>query len=259
VGHSARVVGIIPARYGSTRLKAKPLADICGKPMIQHVVERAKSARTLNEVLVATDDERIVSAVREFGGEAVMTPKELRSGTDRIAYVAKNLTEASLIVNIQGDEPLIPPKMIDAAVKPLIDDASIRVGTAAKKISSEEELKNPSIVKVVVNISGDALYFSRSPIPYLRDGSSGKTWSSQYTYLKHFGIYVFRRDFLMEFSGWSESALEKAERLEQLRILERGVPIRVTLTECESIAVDTQEDLEKVRTILRKQLSSKKL
>ncbi|HUL44021.1 MAG TPA: 3-deoxy-manno-octulosonate cytidylyltransferase [Bacteroidota bacterium] len=259
MGNPVKVIGIIPARYGSTRLKAKPLADICGKPMIQHVAERARKARCLSDVLVATDDERVVAAVKNFGGHAVMTPQELRSGTDRIAFAAKGLAGADLIVNIQGDEPLIAPEMIDATVEPLLRDASIRAGTAAKQLSSEEELRNPSIVKVVMDSAGNALYFSRSPIPYLRDGGGDKSWTSIHTYYKHFGIYVFRREFLIEFSGWSESALEKAERLEQLRILEHGVAIRVTLTDCESVAVDTPEDLEMVRSILRKQLSAKNL
>jgi len=223
--------------------------------MIQHVCERASKATLLNEVIVATDDDRIMNAVKNFGGEAIMTPTSLRSGTDRIAYVAKELENADVIVNIQGDEPLLVPAMIDEAVRPLITDASIVVGTIVKKIERSEEISNPNVVKVVVDTENNALYFSRSPIPYMRDSNSVESWYRHHTYFKHFGLYVFRREFLLKFAQWNESPLEKTEKLEQLRILEHGYKIKTTITEHDSIPVDTAEDAEKVRKILRQQLS----
>jgi len=247
------IVGIIPARYGSTRLAAKPLVDLCGKPMIQHVCERASQATLLDEVIVATDDDRIVTVVKNFGGNAIMTPASLRSGTDRIAFVAKELRDADIVVNIQGDEPLIAPAMIDEAVRPLMNDASIVVGTIVKKIGQSEEISNPNVVKVVLDDENNALYFSRSPIPYMRDNNSVESWYTHHTYFKHFGLYVFRREFLLKFAQWDESKLEKIEKLEQLRILEHGFKIKATITEHDSIPIDTAEDAEKVRTILQQQ------
>ena len=249
------IVGIIPARYGSTRLPAKPLVDLCGKPMIQHVYERASQASLVDEIIVATDDDRIVAAVRGFGGNAIMTPADLRSGTDRIALVAKELRHADIIVNIQGDEPLIIPAMIDEAVRPLMNDGSIVVGTVVKKIEQSEEIVNPSVVKVVLDEEHNALYFSRSPIPYLRDNGPVESWHRRHTYFKHFGLYVFRRDFLLKYAQWKESTLEQMEKLEQLRILEHGFNIKATITEYDSVPVDTADDAEKVRKILKQQLS----
>jgi 3-deoxy-manno-octulosonate cytidylyltransferase (CMP-KDO synthetase) len=244
-----RVVAIIPARYGSQRLPAKPLADICGKPMVQWVYERTAKAMLVNAVLVATDDERIASVVRGFGGHAVITPESLQTGTDRIAYVARSLPDANIVVNVQGDEPLIEPAMIDEAVEPLIHDSSINVGTLVKRIESDSDLSTPGIVKVVVDREGNGMYFSRSAIPFGRDLQQNE-WLSHHTYYKHIGLYVFRREFLNTFAEMAETPLEQTEKLEQLRILENGYKIRCTVTSFDSVPVDTQEDLERVRSIL---------
>lgn len=248
------IIGIIPARYASTRLPAKPLVDLCGKPMIQHVYERASQATLLTKVLVATDDKRIVDIVQSFGGEAVMTPASLRSGTDRVAFVARNLPQADIVVNVQGDEPLIAPQMIDQAVRPLAQDKTVRVGTLVKQISSADDITNPGIVKVVLDLNGNGIYFSRSPIPYLRDGASIDQWHRQHTFFKHIGLYVFRKDFLLEYASWQESSLEQTEKLEQLRILEHGYSIKTAVTEYDSIPVDTADDAERVRQILQKNM-----
>ena len=246
---SPRVVVIIPARYGSQRLPAKPLADVCGKPMIQHVYERATKAKLVHAVVVATDDERIAAVVRGFGGHAVTTPESLQSGTDRVAYVARSLPDAHIVANIQGDEPAIEPAAIDEAIAPLLHDPSILVGTLVRKIESNAELTNPGMVKVVVDQDMNALYFSRAPIPFMRDIPGGD-WLDHHTYYKHIGLYVFRRDFLCTFAEMSQTSLERAEKLEQLRILEKGFKIRCTITSFDSIPVDTQEDLEQVRTLV---------
>lgn len=248
---TTRVVVVIPARYGSQRLPAKPLADICGKPMVQHVYERAARAKLVNAVLVATDDERIMSAVRGFGGRAVMTPESLQTGTDRIAYVARSLPDAEIIVNVQGDEPLVEPAMIDEAVEPLLHDNSVNVGTLVKKIDNNADLSNPGIVKVVLDREGNGIYFSRSPIPFGRDIQQSE-WLRHHIYYKHIGLYVFHREFLNRFSEMNQTPLEKTEKLEQLRILENGYKIRCTVTSFDSVPVDTQDDLERVRRILTK-------
>ena len=247
---SSRIVAIIPARYGSQRLQAKPLADICGKPMIQHVYERTVSARRVDKVLVATDDERIVAAVKAFGGSAIMTPASLRSGTDRIAYVARSIPDAEIIVNVQGDEPLITPGMIDQAIRPLIGDKEISVGTLVRRIDTESELTNPGIVKVVLDNDGHCLYFSRSIIPFGRDKAQAE-WLKSHLYFKHIGIYVFRRDFLLRYAEMEPTPLEQSEKLEQLRILEHGYRIKARVTEYDSTPVDTQEDLDKVRAMIQ--------
>lgn len=242
---SEHIVAIIPARYGSTRLPGKPLIDLCGKSMIQRVYEQAHKARLVERVVVATDDERITEIVQRFGGEAIVTPSELRSGSDRIAFAAQNIPGASIIVNVQGDEPLIEPAMIDEAIQPLLDDASIPVGTLTKRSESAEELLNPNIVKAVLDANGFALYFSRSPIPYNRDGRGS------YPFFKHIGLYVFRKEFLLQFCDWPEADLERMEKLEQLRILEHGFKIKAVVTKYDSVPVDTPEDVKRVRTLLR--------
>ena len=244
------IVAIIPARYGSARLPGKPLIDLCGKPMIQRVYERAKQAKLVNEVIVATDDARIVDAVKRFGGKAVMTPTDLRSGSDRVAFVAKDLPDASIIVNVQGDEPLIEPAMIDEAIQPLIDDTGLLVGTLLKRIDSAEELSNPTIVKAVLDKNRFALYFSRAPIPFNRDGHGFEG------FYKHIGLYVYRRSFLLKFASLQESALERVEKLEQLRILEHGYKIKAAITSYDSVPVDTPEDVERVKTLLKKSAAS---
>lgn len=245
-----RVVAIIPARYGSRRLPAKPLADICGKPMVQHVYERAAAATLVNAVLVATDDDRIASVVRGFGGRAVMTPESLQTGTDRIAHAARSLPDADIIVNVQGDEPVIEPAMIDEAVTPLVRDSSILVGTLVRKIENNGELINPGIVKVVLDCEGNGMYFSRSAIPFGRDVPP-EDWLRNHTYYKHIGLYVFRRGFLNTFTALPQTPSERSEKLEQLRILESGYKIRCTVTSYDCIPVDTHEDLDKVRIIVK--------
>jgi 3-deoxy-manno-octulosonate cytidylyltransferase (CMP-KDO synthetase) len=244
------IVAIIPARYGSTRLPAKPLLDLCGKPMIQHVYERAKAATHVGRVIVATDHKLIADAVASFGGEAVMTPPEIPSGSDRIAHVAASFSDASIIVNVQGDEPLIAPQMIDQAIQPLLDDISILVSTVIKPITSSRELHNPNIVKVVTDATGIALYFSRSVIPFMRDNNSPDTWQQQHRYYKHFGLYVYRKEFLSQYSSWKETPLERAEKLEQLRILEHGYRIKTVTTEYDSVPIDTAEDADHVRKLI---------
>ncbi len=247
-----RTVAIIPARFASQRLPGKPLAEIHGKPMICHVVERTARARLVSDVLVATDDQRIADAVQGCGGRAVMTPASLQSGTDRIAWVARTLDDAELVVNVQGDEPLIPPEMIDQAICPLLEDDRLVAGTLVKRIQSTEELLNPSLPKVVLDANGFCLYFSRSPIPFGRDLPQTE-WMEHQRYFRHIGLYVFRRTFLLEYASWPQTPLEKAEKLEQLRILEHGERIRAVVTDLDSIAVDTPADLERVRTLMSAQ------
>ncbi len=250
-----RVVGVIPARYASQRLPAKPLLDLLGKTMVQRVYEQAKQSRTLHRVVVATDDERIARVVREFGGEVVVTPPEIKSGSDRVAAVAAR-DDGDIFLNIQGDEPLIAPEMIDQAARILIDDAQAHVGTLAKRITSVEELLNPSVVKVVVDKNSYALYFSRSIIPFVRDEAEPAKWLTKRTFYKHIGLYVFRKEFLLGFAKMPESGLEQAERLEQLRILENGFRIKVGFTEYDSIPIDTTADVERVESILRNRTTS---
>lgn len=241
-----RTVAIIPARYASQRLPAKPLADIAGKPMIQHVYERASKATLVNAVLVATDDERIAAAVRAFGGHAVMTPSSLQSGSDRIAYVARSMADTDIVVNVQGDEPLLAPAMIDEAVRPLLENPAIPVGTLVRRIETPLELANPGIVKVVLDKDGYCLYFSRSVIPYGRDHLP-EEWLDRSAYYKHVGLYVFRREFLLHYARLPRTPLEIAEKLEQLRILEHGYKIKAAITTHDSKPVDTVEDLERIR------------
>jgi 3-deoxy-manno-octulosonate cytidylyltransferase (CMP-KDO synthetase) len=242
---SPRIVGIIPARYASSRFPGKALADLCGKPMIQHVVERVSRARLLQEVLVATDDPRILMSVQGFGGKACMTSPVHPSGTDRIAEVVRDLA-CDLVVNVQGDEPLIDPEVIDRAVEPLAVDDQVAIGTLGRPMG-HEEAKDPSKVKVVVDRQGFALYFSRAPIPYLRDGAPPET---DRPYLLHMGLYVYRRDTLLRLASLPPTPLEERERLEQLRALEHGIRIRVVVTNHESFGVDTPADLERVRRMM---------
>jgi 3-deoxy-manno-octulosonate cytidylyltransferase (CMP-KDO synthetase) len=222
--------------------------------MIQHVYERAARARCAGKVIVATDNPRIADAVRSFGGDAVMTPAAARSGSDRIAIVAKEMNEYGIIINVQGDEPLIAPRMIDEVAGLLLEEPEIRVGTLIRVIENPAEISNPGVVKVVIDSSQCAIYFSRSTIPYFRDAPESSRRVRE-TYYKHIGIYAFRRDFLMEFTSWPASRLEKIEQLEQLRIIEKGIRIRTKITQHDSIPVDTAEDVDRVRTILREQSS----
>ena len=239
-------IGIIPARYGSTRLPAKVLQQIGGKPLLQHVYESARAAKSLESLLVATDDQRIVDAVAAFGGRAVMTSPAHQSGSDRLAEAAAGI-ECDIVVNIQGDEPLIRGEAIDALVAALAGAPSLNVATLAVAITDRNYVEDPNVVKVVRDLAGNALYFSRACIPYVRDTGSGTAPS-----LKHIGIYAYRKAFLMRFTRWKQTELEKTEKLEQLRILEHGVPIRVVKTVHDSVSVDTAEDLERVRKLYEK-------
>ncbi|TAN59874.1 3-deoxy-manno-octulosonate cytidylyltransferase [bacterium] len=239
-----KVAAFIPARFASTRLPGKPLADICGKPMIQRVYERAKAARLVEEVIVATDDIRIFNVVKACGGTAIMTSPDHASGTDRIAEAAKAV-KASIIVNIQGDEPLIEPDMIDSAIRPLIDDKRIKICTLKTKITSEHEYNDPNAVKVVTDKDGWALYFSRSPLPYYR--AAFNEGAEPY---KHIGLYVYTKAFLENFAKLEPTPLEQAERLEQLRAIENGFKIKVVETPFNPVSVDTDGDLKRVREII---------
>ena len=241
------IVGIIPARFASSRLMGKPLADIGGKPMIQHTYESSKTSRLLNEVIIATDDERVAGICRNFGAKVFVTPKDISTGSDRIAYVAKELSDAEIIVNIQGDEPFIQGIMIDQAIEPLLFDHSVNVSTLAKRIETVEELKSPAVTKVVFDYNNFALYFSRSPIPYVRDAKTMYDHITKADVYKHIGLYVYRRDYLLKFSSLTPTDLEQIEKLEQLRMLENGFKIKVVVTNYENLAVDTPEDLERAR------------
>lgn len=242
----AKVIGIIPARWASTRFPGKPLADILGKPMIQHVYERARKARSLQRLLVATDDRRIFDAVAGFGGEPVMTRDDHPTGTDRLAEAAAEL-EVDLVVNIQGDEPLIDPEVIDAAAAPLIADSTIPMGTLMSRITDPADLHDPNVVKVVADLHGFALYFSRALIPYAR---GGKTAAAVYYY--HPGLYVYRKDFLLTYASLPPTPLEQTEKLEQLRALEHGYRIKVVETTHRPVSVDTPGDLEHVTRLMQR-------
>jgi len=243
-----RIIGIIPARLDSKRFPGKVLADILGKPLIQRVYEQARKAKLLDELLVATDSQKIFQVVRNFGGEVLMTSGKCSSGSDRLAEVAKNLY-ADIFVNIQGDEPLISPKVIARVTRALIEDKRADMATVARRITTERELRNPNVVKVVVDKDGFALYFSRAEIPYLGDRSHMKNLGS--ICYKHMGLYAYRRQSLLNFSKMERSALEKVEDLEQLRALENGYKIKVVITKYDSVGVDTPEELEIVKKMLK--------
>lgn len=239
-----RATGIIPARYGSSRLEGKPLKDICGKTMIRHVYERASQSRSLERVIVATDDERIMAAVHAFGGEAIMTAVSHRTGSDRVAEAAKRL-DCDLIVNIQGDEPLIKPEIIDEITEAAMAEGVV-LATGASKITDSSQFDNPNVVKVVTDLQGNALYFSRSLIPYPRH-------TDHFTVFEHIGIYAYRKDFLMRYITLEDTPLALTESLEQLRVLEHGYRIKVVKTHFayDALSVDTQEDLDRVRAIIK--------
>lgn len=244
------VIGVIPARYASRRLPAKPLVDLLGKPLIRHVYERAVQAKLLDRVLVATDDERIEKTARSFGATVIRTSADIRSGSDRVAAVAREVA-GDIFVNIQGDEPLIPPQMIDEAIRVLLEDPEAVVGTLARRIVNPADLEHAGVVKVVMDRNGHALYFSRAPIPFVRDAGSPSERLEGGLFYKHIGLYVFRKEFLLRFASMKESALERAEKLEQLRILEAGETIAVGVTAYDSVPVDTPEDVDRVRSILQ--------
>jgi 3-deoxy-manno-octulosonate cytidylyltransferase (CMP-KDO synthetase) len=263
--HQQNVIAIIPARYASTRLEGKLLLPIDGKPLILHTLEQAKKTRTVSRVIVATDDEQILRAVEESGNEAVMTSTGHKSGSDRIAEVAEGLPEGSIIVNVQGDEPLISPRTIDAAVEAMLADQDADIVTTCEAITEFGDLMNGNVVKVVYGDSGYALYFSRSPMPFPRDASLRYDGNPNKAIIevpelmsifrKHTGLYVYRREYLLEFTKLPQSKLEKIEMLEQLRALENGAKIKVVEVKESSVGVDTSEDFERARLILESQRS----
>jgi 3-deoxy-manno-octulosonate cytidylyltransferase (CMP-KDO synthetase) len=238
------ILGIIPARYASTRFPGKPLVDIAGKSMIQRVYEQAKKCVHLSEVIIATDDERIYKHVHDFGGVAIITSPDHQSGTDRCAEVALKHSQYDVIINIQGDEPFIDPEQI-SKLAACFNDKATQIATLIKKVLTQEELFNTNSPKVVVNKLSEAVYFSRSPLPHIR-GQEPQNWLNHFTYFKHIGIYGYRADVLQEITKLPISSLEKAESLEQLRWIENGYQIKVAETELETYAVDTPEDLEKL-------------
>ena len=237
---------VIPARYSSTRLPGKPLKDICGKPMICRVWERASRARSVAEVIVATDDERILRAVEDNNGRAMMTRADHKTGTDRLAEVAEKFPNVEVVVNVQGDEPLIEPSLIDELVAAFVADKDLQMATVATELTDAAEMNNPNNVKVVLGKNNDALYFSRSLIPYPRNAGKSPVF-------KHIGIYAYRRQFLIDYAKMTPTPLEQAESLEQLRALENGFRIRVIKSSCQFIGVDTEEDLQLVNEIYRRQ------
>jgi 3-deoxy-manno-octulosonate cytidylyltransferase (CMP-KDO synthetase) len=242
------VIGVIPARYSSTRFEGKVLADICGKPMLQHVWERAKQALLLDELIIACDDERVAAVAKEFGASVVMTAKQHVCGTDRIAEVVNPL-ECKVVVNIQGDEPLLHPTMIDSVVRVLLDDPGLSMATLIKRIEDPAAIADPHVVKVVVDKNNFAMYFSRAPVPFIAHSSDVKAPS----YYKHIGLYGYTKDFLFTFKNLKPSNLERIEKLEQLRVLEEGYKIKVIETKYDTIGVDTPEDLTKLKDYLQEQ------
>ncbi len=249
-----KITAIIPARYASTRFPGKALAEIAGRPMIQHVYERTSMASLVSRVIVATDDPRIADAVSLIGGEAIMTSTSHETGTDRLAEVAAGL-DSDIIVNVQGDEPLIEPAMVDQAIEPFLHDQNLVMGTLKTRIKCLHDFLSPNTVKVVTDAAGHALYFSRSPLPFFRDKWSDLKDESfccgKLLCYKHVGLYVYRRTFLLEFAAMPPTFLELSEKLEQLRAIENGIRIRVVETDFESIGVDTPDDLVKAQTRFR--------
>lgn len=243
-----KVVVVIPARFGSTRLPGKPLVSLAGKPMIQHVYDRAKRAQTVDEVLVATDDQRIMDAVSAFGGHARMTRSDHRTGTERIAEVAAHEL-GDIFINVQGDEPLIDPLAIDAAVGALLEEPPAQISTVATTIRHAADVMDPNVVKAVLDFDDHALYFSRAPIPWIRDTQQ----KLHVKYWKHLGLYVFQRDALLEYPTLPQGELEKIEQLEQLRWLENGWRIRVAEVPHDAVSVDVPEDIPRVEKLIREE------
>ena len=248
-----KTLAIIPARYASSRFPGKPLADLGGKPVIRWVYDGLKGFEQLDEVCVATDDSRIADAVKSFGGKCVMTRTDHRSGTERCGEVVEKLAalgkQFDVVVNVQGDEPFVNKEQITTLLD-LFGNKSTEIATLAKRIDSQEELMSPNNVKVVVSQHGNALYFSRTPIPYIRDCNT-ESWHTAHDYLKHVGIYAYRTSILKEIVELEETSLERCEKLEQLRWLENGYMISIAITECENIGIDTPEDLQKAREIIK--------
>jgi 3-deoxy-manno-octulosonate cytidylyltransferase (CMP-KDO synthetase) len=247
-------IAVIPARYAATRLPGKPLVSLAGKSMIERVWERARQAKTISRVIIATDDDRILKAAAAFGAEAAMTRSEHRSGTERVAEVAAGMARGSeeIFVNVQGDEPLIEPGAIDAAVEAIESEESVQVSTLMVPIAKPADIMDPNIVKVVLDFDGNALYFSRAPIPWVRDRDA----PVHAQHMKHLGLYAFRRAALLDFPTLPLGDLERIEQLEQLRWMENGYKIRVAETQHDSVSVDVPEDIERVEQLLRKSASA---
>ncbi|HTV58212.1 MAG TPA: 3-deoxy-manno-octulosonate cytidylyltransferase [Verrucomicrobiae bacterium] len=246
-----QVLVVIPARHASVRFPGKPLAEIAGRPMIQHVVDRARQASTPTRIVIATDDERIVQAAKAFGAEAILTRGDHRTGTDRVAEVAVHI-EADIYVNVQGDEPLVDPGTIDAVAGALIEDEQVNIATPISAITHKNDIVDPNVVKAVLDFDGNALYFSRAPVPWVRDSAShvvARHW-------KHIGIYGFRRPTLLEFPTLPPGELEHIEQLEQLRWLENGFRIRAVETQYDAVSVDVPSDVERVEKIIREGAAS---
>ena len=239
-----KILGVIPARYASTRFPGKSLANLDSRTILEHVYERASMARYLGPIVIATDDQRIYDAARGFGARVKMTREDHLSGTDRVAEVASAFDDVDLVVNVQGDEPLIDPGAIDAAILPLLEEPAIPMGTLKKRIEDPREVSDPNVVKVVTDRFGNAIYFSRSTIPHAGPHAAPALY-------KHIGLYVYRRNFLLRYSELPVGPLERAERLEQLRAIENGFKIRVVETDYESLGVDTPADLERVQELMR--------
>jgi len=249
--NSSQIVAVIPARYESSRFPGKPLTPIAGRSMIQHVYERVRQCRTISRVVVATDDERILKAVQDFGGEALMTRPDHRCGTERVAEVASHLS-AGIYVNVQGDEPLIDPQAVDSAVKAVESDAEVNLATLCVAIVRPSDIMDPNVVKVVNDFQGDALYFSRAPVPWVREEServSAQHW-------KHIGVYVFRHDALLEYPTLPPGDLERLEQLEQLRWLENGYRMRVVESTYDAVSVDLPADVARVESLIRERAAS---
>jgi 3-deoxy-manno-octulosonate cytidylyltransferase (CMP-KDO synthetase) len=244
---ASKVIAVIPARYGSSRLPGKPLMPLAGQPMIQRVYERAKNAKKVDQVIVATDDQRILQAVEAFRGEARMTRGDHRTGTERVAEIAAHV-DGDIFVNVQGDEPLLDPDAIDTVVGALLDDPQASVATVATVIKTRPDIMDPNVVKTVLDFEENALYFSRAPIPWVRDTAS----KIQVRHLKHLGLYAFRKDALLEFPTLPQGELERIEQLEQLRWLENGWKIHVAEVEHDAISVDVPEDVTRVEALLQK-------
>jgi 3-deoxy-manno-octulosonate cytidylyltransferase (CMP-KDO synthetase) len=258
-----KIIGIIPARYSSKRLPGKPLIQIQGKPLVQRVYEAVGKSKLLDRVIVATDSARISDAVYGFGGEAHLSIRRHPTGTDRVAEVVRNLNY-DWVLNIQCDQPFLNPKMIDDLVTSMFKERKVLMGTLARKIENPQKLKNPNVVKVVTDQKDFALYFSRLPIPYVRDlrpnkhsKGSNKIGLKRSPYYEHIGIYIFRKDFLLKFASWKETPLEKYEKLEQLRALENGYKIKVCITKYQSPTIDSPADLQKLK-IPRKRVFKRK-
>ena len=245
-----KILAVIPSRIGSTRLPRKPLLEVCGKPLVQHVYEGTLQSKLVTKLVVATDSEEIAKCVQQFGGEAILTSKNHKTGSDRVAEVAEKMSEYNIVVNVQGDVPLVNGEMVDALIKPLIENDEIQMTALKSKITKREDLTNSSIIKVITDKDNFALYFSRSVIPYNKD-------NPDIPYYKNKGLYGFKRDFLLKYTRMPQSTLEKAESLEQLRALENGVKIYVVETGVETFEINTPEDVKIVGKELIKRCQKK--